>query len=96
MYIVTTVHIGHAHKMRGSRWADDKNAHVNMTEKVSQNMGSYAKVIEDRYFVGPWVLGEKYSMCDPYLLLVTRWLCSDGCIIGIFSKTESTRKTYAY
>ena len=89
MYIATTVHVGHAHKMRGLRWADDKKAHVSMTEKVTQNMESYAKVIEEHYFVGPWVLGEQYSMCDPYLALVTRWLRLDGVLLDNFPKLKA-------
>ena len=89
MYIASTVHVGHAHKLRGSRWADDKTAHASMTDKVAQNMESYAKVIEEHYFVGPWVLGEQYSMCDPYLALVTRWLRPDGVLLDNFQKLKT-------
>jgi len=89
MYISSTVHVAHAHKMRGSRWADDKTAHVSMADKVAQNMESYANVIEEHYFVGPWVLGEQYSMCDPYLALVTRWLRPDGVLLDNFPKLKA-------
>jgi len=89
MYIASTVHVGHAHKLRGSRWADDKTAHVSMAGKVAQNMESYANVIEEHYFVGPWVLGEQYSMCDPYLALVTRWLRPDGVLLDNFPKLKA-------
>jgi len=84
MYIASTVHVGHADKMRGSRWSNDKTAHASMADKVTQNMESYANVIEEHYFVGPWVLGEQYSMCDPYLALVTRWLRPDGVLLDNF------------
>ena len=89
MYIASTVHVGHAHKMRGSRWADDKTAHASMADKVAQNMESYANVIEEHYFVGPWVLGEQYSMCDPYLALVARWLRPDGVLLDKFPKLKA-------
>ena len=89
MYIASTVHVGHAHKLRGSRWADDKRAHASMVEKVAQNMASYAKVIEEHFFVGPWVLGEQYSMCDPYLSLVTRWLVFDGVSLDNLAKLKA-------
>ena len=89
MYIATTVHVGHAHKMRGSRWADDKTAHASMKAKVPHNMESYAKVIEEHYFVGPWALGNQYSMCDPYLALVTRWLLPDGVLLDNFPKLKA-------
>ena len=89
MYIASTVHVAHAHKIRGSRLADDKTAHVSMADKVAQNMERYANVIEEHYFVGPWVLGEQYSMCDPYLALVTRWLRPDGVLLDNFPKLKA-------
>jgi len=88
MYIASTIHVGHAHKRRGSRWVDDQAALKGMSSKVAENMSSYAKVIENNYFVGPWVLGEKFSMCDPYLTLVSRWLKNDGVSLDNFKKLK--------
>ncbi len=85
MYLSSTVHVGHSHKHRGSRWADDLKALENMTSKVRQNMTEYAKSIQDHYFVGPWVLGEQYSMCDPYLFVITKWFYDDGVDMKQFS-----------
>ena len=28
-------------------------------------------------FEGPWVMGETYTLCDPYLYTVSRWLERD-------------------
>ena len=69
-YIASTVHVAHAHKHRGARWADDETAHAHMRAKVHQNMTECAAVIEAHYLQGPWVLGDRYSMCDPYLCLL--------------------------
>ena len=77
-YLASTVHVAHAHKMRGSRWTDDESAHAAMREKVTANMDAAATLIEEHYLAGPWVLGEGYSTCDPYLLTVTRWMRVDG------------------
>jgi glutathione S-transferase len=85
-YIASTVHVAHAHKHRGARWADDASAHEHMRAKVHQNMTECAAVIETHYLGGPWVLGNHYSMCDPYLALVTRWLGDDGVNIEKFPK----------
>jgi glutathione S-transferase len=85
-YIASTVHVAHAHKHRGARWADDATAHEHMRAKVAQNMAEYAQVIETHYLQGPWVLGENYSMCDPYLALITRWLGDDGVDVAQFPK----------
>ena len=86
MYIASTVHVGHAHSHRGTRWADDPSARKSMAAKVKTNMYSYAKFIEEHYLTGPWILGNEYSMCDPYLSLVNRWLKNDGVEINGFPK----------
>ena len=88
MYIASTIHVGHAHKHRGSRWVDNQEALACMKIKVAENMASYAKVIEDHFFMGPWVLGENFSMCDAYLSLVTRWLKNDGVSLENFQKLK--------
>lgn len=85
-YIASTVHVAHAHKHRGARWANDAIAHEHMRAKVHQNMTDCATVIEQHYLKGPWVLGDRYSMCDPYLALVTRWLDDDGVNVEQFPK----------
>ena len=27
---------------------------------------------------GPWVMGETYTLCDPYLFTIAQWLELDG------------------
>ena len=34
MYIASTIHVGHAHDHRGTRWADDLPAREGLTAKV--------------------------------------------------------------
>ena len=89
MYLASTVHVAHAHKHRGYRWADDEDARAAMTAKVAANMAEHARMIEDHYFSGPWVLGDSYSMCDPYLALITRWLGPDGVSLEDFPKLKA-------
>ena len=84
LYMASTVHVAHAHKHRGHRWADDPAAHESMRAKVLENMTECARMIETHYFKGPYVLGESYSICDPYLALVTRWLRDDGVDLNAF------------
>ena len=85
-YMASTVHVGHAHKHRGARWADDPAAHVSMQKKVHENMTEYARMIETHYLTGPYVLGARYSICDPYMALVTRWFHDDGVDLTPFPK----------
>ena len=89
MFLASTVHVAHAHKHRGARWADDPAARAAMTAKVTENMATYAGMIEEHYFTGPYVLGERYSMCDPYLALITRWLGADGVALADFPKLQA-------
>lgn len=78
MYVASTVHVAHAHRHRGARWADDAAAQASMTAKVAQNMTDCAELIETHYLQGPWVMGDQYTICDAYLFLVARWLKGDG------------------
>jgi glutathione S-transferase len=77
-YLCSTVHVAHAHRSRGSRWADDPVAIVDMTSKVTETVGACFRWLDTNMAVGPWVLGEDYSICDPYLFTITRWLKGDG------------------
>ena len=35
-------------------------------------------LIEDELLHGPWVMGDIYTICDPYLFTISRWLEDDG------------------
>lgn len=76
-YLASTVHVAHAHSRRGSRWADDAGAVEAMQRKVPQNMRACAEMLESQ-LSGPWVLGDRYSVADPYLYTVGSWLEGDG------------------
>jgi glutathione S-transferase len=49
-----------------------------MKKKVPQNMGDCFALIEQHMFKGPWVMGEDYTICDPYLFTIAMWLESDS------------------
>lgn len=91
-YLCSTVHINHAHRPRGSRWADDPAAIEAMKRKVPQNMTECFELIEREMFAGPWVMGETYSICDPYLFTVAGWLESDSVDIARFAKIQAHRE----
>lgn len=77
-YLCSTVHVAHAHGIRGSRWADDPAALETMKRKVPQTVGECFALIEREMFEGPWVMGETYTICDPYLFTLARWMEGDG------------------
>lgn len=76
-FLCSTVHVAHAHGRRGYRWADSEEAQAAMKVKVAGNMTACFALIEEKLFAGPWVLGEQFTICDPYLFTVTRWLEMD-------------------
>jgi glutathione S-transferase len=78
VYLCSTVHVAHAHRMRGYRWADDPAAHLAMQKKVPQSVGQCYALIEQKMLKGPWVMGEQYTIADPYLYTLAQWLEADG------------------
>jgi glutathione S-transferase len=77
-YFCSTVHIAHAHRMRGSRWADDPDAIAAMQRKVPESVFDSFVIVEEALVGGPWLLGKAYSICDPYLFTLSGWLEADG------------------
>ena len=73
-YLCATVHVAHAHKVRGRRWVDDDAAIDAMRKKVPETVGACFALIEAAMFRGPWVMGE----ADPYLFTLALWLEGDG------------------
>jgi glutathione S-transferase len=67
-YLCSTVHINHAHKMRGARWATEESSFADMM------------------FRGPWVMGEQFTICDPYLYTLSNWLEGDSVDINATPK----------
>ncbi|RAK66476.1 glutathione S-transferase family protein [Phenylobacterium kunshanense] len=88
-YLASTVHVAHAHGRRGSRWADDDASFADMRRKVPETMAACARLIEDEMLKGPWVLGDRFSVCDGYLFTVAGWLEGDGVDIKRFPKLHA-------
>ena len=85
-YLASTVHVAHAHKLRGARWADDPAAQAAMRAKVPQTMAACAGLLEQGLAAhgGPWALGTAHSVADAYLYTVASWLEGDGVDTGAF------------
>ena len=77
-YLASTMHVNHAHRVRGFRWADNADSHKDMKSKVADNMTENARHIQTHYLRGDYVLGDTLSLADPYLFVVCRWLEGDG------------------
>jgi glutathione S-transferase len=77
-YICSTVHVAHAHRQRGYRWADDPAAIEAMKRKVPESVTNSFLLIEQGMLEGPFVMGREYTICDPYLFTLAQWLELDG------------------
>ncbi|MBL0727881.1 glutathione S-transferase family protein [Piscinibacter sp. HJYY11] len=94
-YLCSTVHVAHAHGRRGARWADDPAAIEAMKAKVPQTVGDGFAMIETEFFKGPWVMGERYTIADPYLYTLATWMEGDSVDPARFPKVAEHRRRMA-
>jgi glutathione S-transferase len=94
-YLCSTVHIAHAHRMRGYRWADDPAAIAAMQKKVPQSVTECFELIEREMLRGPWVMGDAYTVCDMYLFTLAQWLEADGVDLRRIPKVADHRRRVA-
>lgn len=87
-YMCSTVHVAHAHRVRGSRWVDDPGAIAAMQKKVPETVAACFELIESEMLRGPWVMGDAYSIADPYLFTIAGWLESDSVDIARFPRVQ--------
>lgn len=88
-YLASTVHVNHAHKHRGARWATLESSFADMRAKVPETMAASFTLIERDFLKGPWVMGEAYTVADAYLFTVSRWLEGDGVDVNRFPRVAT-------
>lgn len=88
-YLCATVHVAHAHSRRGERWADDEAAIAEMKRKAPQVVADCFELIENELFAGPWVMGETFSIADPYLFTIAQWLPGHRINIARYPKIRA-------
>jgi glutathione S-transferase len=85
-YLCSTVHVAHAHRLRGFRWADEASSYADMQRKVPETVVACFDLIETQMMRGPWVMGENYTVADPYLYTIAQWLEGDSVDIRRFPR----------
>ncbi|WP_299143572.1 glutathione S-transferase family protein [uncultured Tateyamaria sp.] len=88
-YLASTMHVNHAHKMRGSRWADQDSSWQDMAAKVPETMAASAQFVEGTCLTGPYILGETACIADAYLFVVCTWLPGDGVDLAPYPKLRA-------
>ena len=88
-YLASTMHVNHAHKMRGARWASEPSSFKDMQRKVPETMAASCDYISQFGLRGPFVLGDPLSLADCYLYVVCTWLEGDGVKLERFPKVTA-------
>lgn len=96
-YLCATAHVAHAHLRRGARWVDaaDTAAIEAMKRHVPVSVTQVFELIDTKMLKGPWVLGDTYSVCDPYLYTLSTWLEGDGVDLNRIPKVRDHRARMA-
>jgi glutathione S-transferase len=94
-YLASTMHVNHAHRARGLRWADEDSSIADMKAKAVRTMTESAQFVETHMLRGPFVMGAALTLADPYLYVATGWLEGDGVDIGAFPKIRAFREAMA-
>ncbi|MEX0349413.1 MAG: glutathione S-transferase family protein [Paracoccaceae bacterium] len=94
-YLASTMHVNHAHRLRGHRWADQESSWEDMKIKVPQTMSDSCAYIETNGLRGPFALGENVSLADCYLYVVCSWLEGDGVDVSAFPRIVAFREAMA-
>lgn len=73
-FVCATLHVAHAHRFRGYRWADDEAAIKEMARKAPEVIEDCFVMLEQELYEGPFAIGETFSISDPYLYTVSTWM----------------------
>ena len=93
-YLASTMHINHAHKMRGARWADDPVAVKSMVIKVPETMAKSFAYLE-KIISGPYIFGSKITIADAHLFTIAQWLKGDEVEIKDYPKLARFEREFA-
>ncbi len=94
-YLCATLHVAHAHRMRGHRWSDDPAAWEAMKRYVPTSVGACWDYVEAHALAGPFVMREHYTVADAYLFTVARWMESDSIDPARYPKVAAHRAMMA-
>ena len=85
-YLASTMHVAHAHRLRGHRWADREESFADMRAKVPQTMAECAAYLEAHGLQGDYTCEDGLSLADPYLFVVLGWLEGDGVALDDYPR----------
>jgi len=87
-FLSSTLHVTFAHFMRPYRWADDPSCKAELSRKAVMAYSEQFGMIENGKLRGPWVMGQQFTIADPYLYVMTRWLARAGIAVENFPRVN--------
>lgn len=87
-YLASTMHVNHAHRFRGARWANEQSSFDDMRAKVPETMAQSCAYLEPR-IVGPYLFGPDLTLADCYLYPISTWLEGDGVQLEQFPRLQA-------
>jgi glutathione S-transferase len=72
-WLSSTVHVAFAHVFRATRYASDPRAVEDVAATAKKSCRELWHAVDAKLGAGPWAIGERYSVADPYLMVYWNW-----------------------
>jgi len=72
-WLSSTIHIAFAHVRRAARYATDPRAVEDVAATAKKNCRELWAAVDQKLGAGPWAVGERYSVADPFLFVYWNW-----------------------
>ena len=72
-WLSSTIHVAFVHVRRASRYATDPRAIEDVAATAKKTCRELWRAVDAKLGAGPWAIGERYTVADPYLLVYWTW-----------------------
>ena len=72
-WLSSTLHVAFAHLRRAARYATEPRAIEDVAATAKKTCRELWQTVDGKMGAGPWAIGERYSVADPYLLVFWTW-----------------------
>jgi glutathione S-transferase len=72
-WLSSTIHVAFGHVRRAARYASDPRAVEDVAATAKKTCRELWQAVDQKIGDGPWAIGERYSVADPYLLVYWTW-----------------------
>jgi glutathione S-transferase len=72
-WLSSTIHVAFLHVRRASRYATEPRAIEDVAATAKVTCRELWRAVDAKLVAGPWAIGERYTVADPYLLVYWTW-----------------------